>query len=42
MPLSWAKALAPTIALFGCTWKPVMAETRREAFMISWVTTPVR
>ena len=28
----------PTIALLGCTWKPVIAESRREAFMISWVT----
>ena len=24
MPDSWAKALAPTMALFGCTGKPVM------------------
>ena len=27
MPDSCAKALAPTIALFGCTGKPVMPET---------------
>ena len=41
MPASWAKALAPTIALFGWTMKPVMAETRRDAFMMSSVLTPV-
>ena len=29
MPASWAKALAPTIALFTCTWRPVIPLTRR-------------
>src|SRR5258708_5539023 len=27
MPLSWAKAFLPTIALLNCTGNPVMAET---------------
>jgi hypothetical protein len=31
MPDSWAKALAPTMALFGCTAKPVMPDTSLEA-----------
>ena len=31
MPDSWAKALAPTMALLGWTEKPVMPETVREA-----------
>ena len=30
MPDSWAKAFAPTIALFGCTAKPVMFDTSLE------------
>ena len=30
MPLSWAKAFLPTIALFGWTWKPETVATRRE------------
>jgi hypothetical protein len=30
MPDSWAKALAPTIALLGCTAMPVRFDTRRE------------
>ncbi len=38
MPLSCAKALAPTMALLGWTLKPVIAETSRDAFMMSWVT----
>src|SRR3569832_1852159 len=29
MPDSWAKALAPTMALLGCTGKPVMLDTKR-------------
>ncbi len=29
MPDSWEKALAPTIALLGCTTMPVIAETMR-------------
>jgi hypothetical protein len=41
MPDSWAKALAPTIALLGWTLKPVMAETRREARVIISVLMPV-
>jgi len=41
MPDSWAKALAPTIALLGWTTKPVTAETRREARMMFSVCTPV-
>ena len=36
MPDSCANALAPTTALFGCTAKPVMPETRRLAGTI-WV-----
>jgi hypothetical protein len=35
MPLSWANALAPTIALFACTAIPVMEDTRREDLAIS-------
>ena len=31
MPDSWAKALAPTMALLGCTEKLVIADKRREA-----------
>ena len=31
MPASCANALAPTIALLGCTAKPVIAETNLEA-----------
>ena len=31
MPASWAKALAPTMALLGCTAKPVTAETSLDA-----------
>ena len=41
MPLSWAKALAPTIALFACTAMPVMPLTMRLARVISVATTPV-
>src|SRR5947208_15020453 len=41
MPASWAKAFSPTIALFGCTWTPVMWERRREALKISSVRTRV-
>jgi len=37
MPEACAKALAPTIALFGCTWNPVTFPTRRLARMISSV-----
>ena len=40
MPDSWAKAFAPTMALLGCTGKPVMLETRREQAMI-WVVSSV-
>src|SRR5947207_13382560 len=36
MPDSCAKALAPTMALFGCTGKPVMLETSFDAGTI-WV-----
>ncbi len=38
MPDSWANALAPTIALFGCTGKPVMLETSFEAVTICVVS----
>ncbi len=31
MPDSWAKAFAPTIALFGCTGTPVMFVSKRDA-----------
>ena len=41
MPLSWAKALAPTIALFAWTAMPVMPLTIRLARVISVATTPV-
>ena len=41
MPDSWAKALAPTIALFGCTGKPVTLDTRREVGTIWVASTPV-
>jgi hypothetical protein len=34
MPLSWAKAFLPTIALLGCTAKPDTVATRREICMI--------
>ena len=36
-PASCAKALAPTIALFGWTGKPVIEETNLEAFIIDSV-----
>ena len=29
MPASWAKAFWPTMALFRCTWMPVMLATSR-------------
>ena len=29
MPASWANALAPTMALLGCTMMPVIIETKR-------------
>jgi hypothetical protein len=29
MPASCAKALSPTIALFGCTGKPIIDESSR-------------
>ena len=35
MPASWAKALRPTIALLGCTSKPVMVDSRREVSRMS-------
>ena len=38
MPDSCANALAPTIALFGCTTKPVICDTRREAGTICVVS----
>src|SRR5215831_4922168 len=38
MPDSCAKALAPTIALFGCTGKPVMPDTSFEAATICVVS----
>ena len=41
MPDSWAKALAPTMALLRCTTMPVMRLTIRDDFMISRVLTPV-
>src|SRR5690606_41034455 len=41
MPDSWAKALAPTMALFGCTGKPVMLDTRRDVLRMCSVTIPV-
>src|SRR5690554_5381047 len=36
MPDSCAKALAPTMALLGCTGKPVIEDTKREVGTI-WV-----
>ena len=41
MPDSCAKALAPTTALFGCTVKPVVWATSRDAGTICEVTWPV-
>src|ERR1700704_7194531 len=38
MPDSCAKALAPTIALFGCTGKPVMLDTSLDAATICVVS----
>src|SRR5258708_3554410 len=37
MPDSWAKALAPTIALLGWTLIPLMVQTRREVRVIPFV-----
>ena len=42
MPLSCAKALAPTIALFGCTEKPVTVDSSREALVILVASMPVQ
>ena len=42
MPDSCAKALAPTIALLGCTVIPVRLETSLEVFVISSVLMAVR
>ena len=41
MPDSWANALRPTTALFGCTGYPVSRETRRLVRASSRVLTPV-
>ena len=41
MPLSWAKAFLPTIALLNCTGKPETVATRRLACMILVVSMPV-
>src|SRR5438477_110420 len=41
MPDSWANALRPTIALFGCTGYPVRRETSREVRAISFVLATV-
>src|SRR5574343_454184 len=38
MPDSWAKALAPTMALLGCTGKPVIDDTNFEQVTISRVS----
>ena len=38
MPEAWAKALAPTTALFGWTTKPVICETSRDAGTICVVS----
>ena len=40
MPEACAKALAPTTALFGCTTKPVVCATRREAGTICVASMP--
>ena len=40
MPEAWAKALAPTTALFGWTTKPVVWATRREAGTICEASMP--
>ena len=42
MPLSWAKAFLPTIALLNCTGKPETVATSRLACMILVVSMPVR
>jgi hypothetical protein len=42
MPASWANAFSPTIALFGCTWMPVMWESSREVRKSSSVFTRSR
>ena len=42
MPLSWAKAFLPTIALLNCTGKPETVATSRLACMILVASTPVR
>ena len=42
MPLSWANALRPTIALFGCTSKPVMVASSLLVFRMCSVVMPVR
>src|SRR3954454_8196465 len=41
IPDSWAKAFAPTIALFGWTAKPVRDDTSRDALVICSVATRV-
>ena len=38
MPEACAKAFAPTTALFGCTTKPVICDTRREVGTICVVS----
>ena len=42
MPLSWAKAFLPTIALLYCTENPLTVATSRLACMIRVVSMPVR